>query len=228
MKKSALCLFISILLCLLPAGRIHAKTDPYLLAMELTYPPGAFIISEENYNVFFRGLEENSVTSLSRINLGIDDVKSVMASFPDADVIASPVGETWETGMTIGFVNVHPDYFLLAEKPFGELIEGNDPLFLGQILNGMQVSSLDEVEIYENEETTFLYQERQNADGSAFSEYITMFDTTLFEIYVETHLSDTDPNRNMETVRELAKTLADSLHTTEYLQQLIQKIKEEK
>ena len=34
-----------------------------------------------------------------------------------------------ETGMTIGFVNVHPDYFLLAEKPFGELIEGNDPVF---------------------------------------------------------------------------------------------------
>jgi len=225
MKKHRLFTITAFVLCLLLSGTVQAEeNDPYLLAMYLAYPPGAFVMSEENYNVFFRGQEEYSSTSLSRIDMGIDDIKYILENFPDADVIASPVGEKWEAGMTLGFVNVHPEYFLLAEKPFRELIEGNDPVFLGDILKGMQVSSLDEVEIYENDETAFLYQERQYDDGSAFCEYITMFDTTLFEIYVETHLSDADPYRNMETVRKLARTLADSLHSKEYLDQLVQKL----
>ena len=116
MKKVMRCSVVAFLVCLLLSGTAQAKSDPYLLALNLAYPPGAFVISEENYNVFCRGLEENTPTSLSRIDLGIEDIKQIMDSFPDADMIASPVGEKWEAGMTIGFVNVHPEYYLLAEE----------------------------------------------------------------------------------------------------------------
>lgn len=198
-------------------------TDPDLIGLRLAYPPGAFVISEADANVFFRGHEDQETKSLSRVNFTSDQIRALMEQFPDADVIAAPIGEIWGNGMTIGFVNVHPDYWLLAEQPFIELIEGNDPIFLGGILKNMGVSSLDEVEIYQNEEGAFLYQEQVDGEGLGFCQYITMFKTTLVEVYSETHISDSDPLRNMDTVRQLAKTLADSLHSESYLDALAEK-----
>ena len=57
-----------------------------------------------------------------------------------------------------------------------------------------------------------------------FCQYITMFDTTLIEVYTESPISD---GGEMETIRNMARDLAGSLHSDEYLDRLIDEIKAE-
>ena len=199
--------------------------DPDILGVSTSYPPGAYIISQKDYDVFVRGVEDLSLQSLTRLGASIEDIKYLMDYFPNANMIAFPAGETMGGGATIGFINIFPDNYAQAKGTFREILNGSDPDLLNQILHDMGASSLDDVDIYESEECLFLYGEGTGENGESFCHYITMFGTTVLEINAQTHVEAGNPVRSMDTVRKMARDLADSLHTQEYLDRLTDQIR---
>jgi hypothetical protein len=92
----------------------------------------------------------------------------------------------------------------------------------------MGASSLDDVKVYESDECVFLYGEGAGDQGESFCHYVTLFGTTVVEVNAQTHEEAGNVIRSMDTVRKMGKDLADCLHTQEYLDSLIEQIRNEK
>ena len=208
------------------AGEAQPWIDPDILGISTSYPPGAYIISQRDYDVFVRGIEDQNPEALERLGATLDDIRYLMDCFPNANMIAFPAGESLGGGAVIGFINIFPDNYASANGSFREIINGSDPELLNQILHDMGASSLNDVEEYESEECIFLYKEGTGDKGESFCHYITLFGTTVLEISVETHIEPGNPVRSMDTVRAMARDLADCLHTREYLDRMTDQLRD--
>ena len=202
--------------------------DPDILGVSTSYPPGAYVISQKDYDVFVRGALDMSSNSLQRLGATMEDIQYLMDYFPNANMIAFPAEETLGGGATIGFINIFPDNYTAANGSFRDILNGSDPELLNQILQDMGASSLNDVKVYESDECVFLYGEGAGDQGESFCHYVTLFGTTVVEVNAQTHEEAGNVIRSMDTVRKMGKDLADCLHTQEYLDSLIEQIRNEK
>ena len=223
------CTVFAICVFCLASMHIHAsEIDPDILGVSTSYPPGAYVISQKDYDVFVRGALDISPDSLERLGATMEDIQYLMDCCPHANMIAFPAGEIFAGGVTIGLINIYPDKYTAANGSFRDILNGSDPELLNQILQDMGTSSLDDVEVYESDECTFLYGEGVGEQGESFCHYVTLFGPTVVEVNVETHEEAGNAIRSMDTVRKMGKDLADCLHTREYLDSLIEQIRNEK